>query len=184
MRRALDSRGAAPRVSRAPSFSLSFFASRYFGNILAPFIIVGCNNAGVAWWWGLMWPVIINFAFGVVCYYFLPKSPEDAAKKTPSGLAPVKEEGAAEVAADEMAPVTIAQALSIPSVPGYCIAFGFMKLINYVLFFWLPLFLQRHFDSDKANLISTLYDFGMMPGGIMPGGSMPGGGIIGGTITL
>lgn len=140
---------------------------QYFGNILAPIIIVACNNFGVAWWWGLMWPVIINAGFGVVCYYFLPQSPEAAAEKTPSGLTPVKEEGAEAV--DEMPPVTIPQALSIPSVPGYCIAFGFMKLINYVLFFWLPLFLQRHFDSDQANLISTLYDFGMMPGGIIVG---------------
>ena len=65
--------------------------------------------------------------------------------------------------------ISIRQALAIPSVPGYCIAFGFMKTINYVLFFWLPLFLQTHFDSDTANMISTLYDFGMMPGGIIVG---------------
>ena len=65
--------------------------------------------------------------------------------------------------------ISIKQALAIPSVPGYCIAFGFMKTINYVLFFWLPLFLQTHFDSDTANMISTLYDFGMMPGGIIVG---------------
>ena len=33
----------------------------------------------------------------------------------------------------------------------------------------LPLFLQTHFEPDTANMISTLYDFGMMPGGIIVG---------------
>ena len=32
--------------------------------------------------------------------------------------------------------ITIKEALQIPSVAGYCVAFGFMKTINYVLFFW------------------------------------------------
>lgn len=138
---------------------------QYFGNILAPVIIVAVNNAAAAWWWGLMWPVVINIFFGILCYYFLSESPEASADKTPAGLSPVKEDSEIE----EMAPVTIPQALAIPGVAGYCIAFGFMKLINYVLFFWLPLFLQKHFESDTANMISTLYDFGMMPGGIIVG---------------
>ena len=33
----------------------------------------------------------------------------------------------------------------------------------------MPLFLQTHFEPDTANMISTLYDFGMMPGGIIVG---------------
>ena len=32
--------------------------------------------------------------------------------------------------------ITIKEALQIPSVAGYCVAFGGMKTINYVLFFW------------------------------------------------
>ena len=57
----------------------------------------------------------------------------------------------------------------IPNVAGYAFAFGFFKLTNYVLFFWLPYFLGLHFDPTTANLVSTLYSFGMMPGGIIVG---------------
>jgi sugar phosphate permease len=136
---------------------------QYFGNILAPVIIIAANAAGLKWWWGLMIPVIMNASWGMVCYYTLPASPEaNERAKESANLNTVVEEPTKN-------PITIRQALAIPSVPGYCIAFGFMKTINYVLFFWLPLFLQSHFDSDKANMISTLYDFGMMPGGIIVG---------------
>ncbi|KAJ8600563.1 hypothetical protein CTAYLR_007933 [Chrysophaeum taylorii] len=142
----------------------SWTTHQYFGNIVAPFIIIACNYAGLDWWWGLMWPVIINAGWGAICYYALPSSPEAAAAQAAvtNGLTTVAEEPA-------RSPISIKAALAIPSVPGYCIAFGFMKTINYVLFFWLPLFLQGHFSSDTANLISTLYDFGMMPGGIIVG---------------
>ena len=139
---------------------------QYFGNIVAPVIIIACNAAGARWWWGLMWAVLINAGWGVVCL-FLPASPEAHARAEAAAANP----GSVQAAADD-APrqgISIKQALAIPSVAGYCIAFGFMKTINYVLFFWLPLFLQTHFDSDTANMISTLYDFGMMPGGIIVG---------------
>ncbi len=59
----------------------------------------------------------------------------------------------------------IVQAFAIPSVASYAIAFGFFKFTNYALFFWLPFFLTNHFSPSESNLISTLYDIGMMPGG-------------------
>ena len=143
---------------------------QYFGNIVAPVIIIGCNAVGAKWWWGLMWPVFINAGWGLVCQFALPATPEAHARKeaaekaalTGTTLNTVDEEPAKRG-------ITIKEALAIPSVAGYCIAFGFMKTINYVLFFWLPLFLQTHFEPDTANMISTLYDFGMMPGGIIVG---------------
>uniref|UniRef100_A0A7S3JXP8 Major facilitator superfamily (MFS) profile domain-containing protein n=1 Tax=Aureoumbra lagunensis TaxID=44058 RepID=A0A7S3JXP8_9STRA len=141
---------------------------QYFGNILAPFIIIGCNYYHAKWWWGLMWPVILNAFWGLICIAFLPPSPESLALAKRNAQA--KASGNVQEAIPEQkALISIGRALQIPSVPGYCIAFGFMKTINYVLFFWLPLFLQTHFPSDTANLISTLYDFGMMPGGIIVG---------------
>jgi OPA family glycerol-3-phosphate transporter-like MFS transporter 1/2 len=54
-------------------------------------------------------------------------------------------------------------------VAQYAFAFGFFKLINYVLFFWLPYFLGKAFDPVTANLIAALYSVGMMPGGIIVG---------------
>jgi sugar phosphate permease len=52
---------------------------------------------------------------------------------------------------------------------GYSLAFGFFKLNNYALFFNLPFFLSQHFSPQTANLISILYDVGMMPGGVIVG---------------
>jgi MFS transporter, OPA family, solute carrier family 37 (glycerol-3-phosphate transporter), member 1/2 len=54
-------------------------------------------------------------------------------------------------------------------VAQYSVAFGFFKLTNYVLFFWLPYFLGKAFDPVTANLIAALYSVGMMPGGIIVG---------------
>merc|ERR1712137_1304134 len=54
-------------------------------------------------------------------------------------------------------------------VAQYAVAFGFFKLTNYVLFFWLPYFLGKSFDPVTANLIAALYSVGMMPGGIIVG---------------
>lgn len=51
----------------------------------------------------------------------------------------------------------------------YALAFGFFKLINYAMFFWLPYFLSLHFTPQQSNMISVLYDVGMMPGGIIVG---------------
>merc|ERR1712048_1278213 len=67
------------------------------------------------------------------------------------------------------APITYAGALRIPMVAQYAVAFGFFKLTNYVLFFWLPYFLGKNFDPVTANLIASLYSVGMMPGGIIVG---------------
>jgi len=51
-----------------------------------------------------------------------------------------------------------------------CISFWiFFKLANYTLFFWLPYYLTKYFTPTQANLISVLYDIGMMPGGIITG---------------
>jgi len=66
-------------------------------------------------------------------------------------------------------PISYAAALRIPMVAQYAVAFGFFKLTNYVLFFWLPYFLGKNFDPVTANLIAALYSVGMMPGGIIVG---------------
>ena len=65
--------------------------------------------------------------------------------------------------------ISFMQAVRIPNVMGYAIAFGFFKFVNYAMFFWLPFFLALHFDPQAANVISTLYSVGMMPGGVIVG---------------
>ena len=81
-----------------------------------------------------MWPVFINAGWGLVCHFALPATPEAHARKeaaekaalTGTTLNTVPEEPAKRG-------ITIKEALQIPSVAGYCVAFGFMKTINYVL---------------------------------------------------
>jgi len=69
----------------------------------------------------------------------------------------------------ELKAITFIDALRIPMVLQYALAFGFFKLTNYTLFFWLPYFLEKHFSHTTANTIASLYSFGMMPGGIIVG---------------
>jgi len=65
--------------------------------------------------------------------------------------------------------ISFIDALKIPMVAQYAVAFGFFKLTNYSFFLWLPYFLEKSFDSVTANLIASLYSVGMMPGGIIVG---------------
>jgi sugar phosphate permease len=51
----------------------------------------------------------------------------------------------------------------------YSLAFGFFKLMNYAMFFWLPVFLADNFSPASSNMIAVLYDVGMMPGGVIVG---------------
>jgi hypothetical protein len=69
----------------------------------------------------------------------------------------------------EAAPIGFFQAFMLPNVLSYAIAFGFFKLVNYAMFFQLPVILASHFDQSTSNVISSLYSVGMMPGGIVCG---------------
>ena len=107
-----------------------------------------------------MWPVFINAGWGLVCHFALPATPEAHARKeaaekaalTGTTLNTVPEEPAKRG-------ITIKEALQIPSVAGYCVAFGFMKTINYVLFFWLcDLGVPRrclHSSTTRVHLTMT-----------------------------
>ena len=124
------------------------------------------------YWWALVIPTVCNIGWGFICMYGLTPDPVEVGidttllgnKKKPAKVAK-------HVAGfdEEAKPISFIDALKIPNVAGYAFAFGFFKLTNYVLFFWLPYFLSLHFDPTTANLVSTLYSFGMMPGGIIVG---------------
>lgn len=70
---------------------------------------------------------------------------------------------------DKKEPIGFLQAFMLPNVMNYAIAFGFFKLVNYAMFFQLPVILASHFDPSTSNVISALYSVGMMPGGIVCG---------------
>lgn len=146
---------------------------QYCGDITAALCTAAVLNAGYAYWWALFIPAVTNFLWGFLTIT-LVADPVDAGIIT-DDVRLRMEQNAAKAAKGEVvdeagpAPISYAGALRIPMVAQYAFAFGFFKLTNYVLFFWLPYFLGKHFDPVTANLIAALYSVGMMPGGIIVG---------------
>lgn len=146
---------------------------QYCGDITAALCTAYVLKTGYAYWWALLIPAVTNFLWGFLTLGLIP-DPVDVGIITDE-VRDRMEKNAAKAAAGEVvddsgpAPITYAGALRIPMVAQYAVAFGFFKLTNYVLFFWLPYFLGKHFDPVTANLIAALYSVGMMPGGIIVG---------------
>lgn len=147
---------------------------QYCGDVTAAICTALVLGANLHYTWALFIPALTNIGWGVLTMKLIA-DPADIGIITPEVKirmeklkAKQAENGAAAV--DEgPAPITYAAALRIPMVAQYAFAFGFFKLTNYVLFFWLPYFLGKHFDPVTANLIASLYSVGMMPGGIIVG---------------
>jgi len=143
---------------------------QYVGNITAAIVASAVLSTSLPWTWALLIPASANLVWGLVLIYFLPERPEHVNLETEETRAKAVVAKAAGVASTaNMAPITFGEALSIPNVVGYALAFGFFKLINYAMFFWLPYFLSGHFTPQQSNMISVLYDVGMMPGGVIVG---------------
>ena len=146
---------------------------QYMGDITAQLTTAFVLSQNYAYWWGLFIPAITNFLWGILTMR-LVADPVDMGIITEEVRAR-QAAAAAKAKAGEVAdqtgptPITYAGAFRIPMVAQYAFAFGFFKLTNYVLFFWLPYFLGKHFDPVAANLIAALYSVGMMPGGIIVG---------------
>merc|ERR1712172_413688 len=146
---------------------------QYCGDITAQLTTAYVLKAGYKYWWALLIPSVANFLWGFLTMRLVP-DPYEIGIITDE-VRERLEKNAAKAAAGEAvddsgpAPITYAGALRIPMVAQYAFAFGFFKLTNYVLFFWLPYFLGKHFDPVTANLIASLYSVGMMPGGIIVG---------------
>jgi sugar phosphate permease len=153
-----------PKKGRGLVFGL-WTCHQYIGDIVAALATAAIVKAGFAWQWALLLPGIANGVWGVVNLYYLPNSPAEVGIQT-------EEEKAAKASGgggSSGGTISFMQAVRIPNVMGYAIAFGFFKFVNYAMFFWLPFFLALHFDPQAANVISTLYSVGMMPGGVIVG---------------
>ncbi|CAB1097621.1 unnamed protein product [Ectocarpus sp. CCAP 1310/34] len=145
---------------------------QYVGNIIAALVATAVlSREGVSYYWALIIPAAANAIWGLVIYMFLPPHPEEIGLESPKDTE--KREAGGDVnegrTDGEETAISIVEAFTIPAVASYAIAFGFFKFTNYALFFWLPFFLTSHFSPSESNLISTLYDIGMMPGGIIVG---------------
>jgi MFS transporter, OPA family, solute carrier family 37 (glycerol-3-phosphate transporter), member 1/2 len=151
---------------------------QYMGDITAALCTAWVLGIGLPYWWALLIPALTNLAWGFMTMQLVADpayvgiitpdvkirlEKQDAKRKE------MAERGEAMEESDGPAPISYMAAFAIPMVAQYAFAFGFFKLTNYVLFFWLPYFLGKTFDPVTANLIAALYSVGMMPGGIIVG---------------
>ncbi|KAG7348532.1 major facilitator superfamily transporter [Nitzschia inconspicua] len=151
---------------------------QYMGDITAALCTAWVLGMGAPYWWALLIPAVANMLWAFLTCQ-LVADPYDMGIITPEVKArqakfEAKKKEMAEQGVkleEDKGPQAISyvDAFRIPMVAQYAFAFGFFKLTNYVLFFWLPYFLGKNFDDVTANLIASLYSVGMMPGGIIVG---------------
>jgi len=151
---------------------------QYCGDVTAALCTAYVLSAGWPYWSALVIPATTNI-FWALLTLKLVADPANVGIITPEVRIRMEKmeekkriaaEAGKTLAADTgPAPISYMGAFQIPMVAQYALAFGFFKLVNYVLFFWLPYFLGKTFDPVAANLIASLYSVGMMPGGIIVG---------------
>jgi len=147
---------------------------QYMGDITAALCTAAVLGMGATYWWALVIPAVFNFGWGFLTLKLIPDPAEvgiitEEVRIRQEKLAAARAQGLQVEDSAGPPPISYAGAFQIPMVAQYAFAFGFFKLTNYVLFFWLPYFLGKNFDPVTANLIAALYSVGMMPGGIIVG---------------
>lgn len=162
-----------PAKGRGLVFGL-WTCHQYIGDIAAALASAYIVRSGYDWRWCIIVPALINGLWAFVNFLMVPNTPEEAGIETEASQAKEAAKDAAKVSGhalveEEAAPIGFFQAFMLPNVMNYAIAFGFFKLVNYAMFFQLPVILASHFDPSTSNTISSLYSVGMMPGGIVCG---------------
>lgn len=141
---------------------------QYIGDIAAAIASAYILRSGYAWQWCIVIPAFINGVWAFINFLKVPNTPEEAGVITEASIAKASAQAAGRVEED-LAPIGFFEAFMLPNVINYASAFGFFKLVNYAMFFQLPVILSSHFDPATSNVISALYSVGMMPGGIVCG---------------
>eukprot|EP00980_Cylindrotheca_fusiformis_P002258 scaffold517_cov119-Cylindrotheca_fusiformis.AAC.41 len=151
---------------------------QYVGDITAQVFSPLIFILGLPYWWVLLVPAICNVGWGFLTLG-LVADPYESGIITPEVKIRIAKNEALKKEATEKGetaeedsgppPISYIDALKIPMVAQYALAFGFFKLVNYTMFFNLPQILEANFSSATANLIAALYSVGMMPGGIIVG---------------
>mmetsp|Transcript_4962 Transcript_4962/g.8114 ORF Transcript_4962/g.8114 Transcript_4962/m.8114 type:complete len:467 (+) Transcript_4962:96-1496(+) len=152
-----------PAKGRGLVFGL-WTCHQYVGDIVAALFSAWILSTTLDWRWCIIVPAVLNGAWSLINMVAVPNTPDEAGLITESTIKNKAGGGASSQEA-----VGFFQAFMLPNVLSYAIAFGFFKLVNYAMFFQLPLILASHFDQSAANTISSLYSVGMMPGGIVCG---------------
>eukprot|EP01038_Epipyxis_sp_PR26KG_P004666 gene4666-6554_t len=155
-----------PAKGRGLVFGL-WTCHQYVGDIVAALASAYILHSGYDWRWCIVIPAIINGIWAFINFYMVPNTPEEAGVSA-RGEVKIATIGSKKTE-DKKDPIGFFQAFMLPNVMSYAIAFGFFKLVNYAMFFQLPVILSSHFNPETANVISALYSVGMMPGGIVCG---------------
>lgn len=165
-------------IARRGSIFGFWTCHQYVGDITAALCTAAVLGAGLPYWWALLIPAVANILWAFITVQLVADpiqmgivTPEVKIRQQKMEAKRKEMEELGQTMAEDTgpAPITYLAALQIPMVAQYSLAFGFFKLTNYVLFFWLPYFLGKAFDPVTANLIASLYSVGMMPGGIIVG---------------
>lgn len=159
-----------PAKGRGLIFGL-WTCHQYIGDLTAALFSAYILRSGYDWRLCIIVPAIVNGLWGVVNVVSVPSRPEDAGivTESSSGKAGNTEESALLSSSSKAEPIGFLQAACLPNVANYAFAFGFFKLVNYAMFFQLPLILTMAYSPSTANIISSFYSIGMMPGGIVCG---------------
>uniref|UniRef100_T1JIF4 Sugar phosphate exchanger 3 n=1 Tax=Strigamia maritima TaxID=126957 RepID=T1JIF4_STRMM len=161
------------------------------GNIIGSYLVASVLIYGYQW--AFLVPACLLFAGGIVIFFTLVASPTELGLPLPDNLEEEEEEEV-EVDNDRDAsvpllsencesgellvgpaakeePVTFWNALCLPGVLAYSLAYACLKMVNYSFFFWLPYYLTVNFkwDQAEADKLSTWYDFGGIAGAIVSG---------------
>jgi sugar phosphate permease len=147
-----------PKEGRGLVFGL-WTCHQYMGDIVAAlFSAWVLESSGLDWRYAIIVPMVLNGIWAFVNFLWVPNTPKDIGMETDETRAQDAKAKASGLDVNaEPTPIGIVEAFQLPNVMGYAIAFGFFKLINYAMFFQLPVILSANFDSATANIISALY---------------------------
>ncbi|GAB5361896.1 hypothetical protein AAMO2058_000752100 [Amorphochlora amoebiformis] len=67
--------------------------------------------------------------------------------------------------------MSFSEAIQVPGVASYSLAYSCLKLVEYSLFFWLPIYLHEHIclKCHTSGYVSNAHDVGLILGGIIGG---------------
>ncbi|XP_066936786.1 sugar phosphate exchanger 3-like [Clytia hemisphaerica] len=153
-------------------------ANASVGNIIGSVVLAQVLNYGYEY--GMLLNSLILFCVGLIVLFCLVVHPNEIGLENPDQQERVETLGQEDndpllpsnkVAVQQPKPISFIQAVLIPGVIPYSLAYACLKLVNYSFFFWLPTYLSQglHWKDDKSVEFSNFYDIGGIFGGIIAG---------------
>jgi len=154
-------------------------ANASLGNIIGSVVLAQVLQYGYEY--GMMLNSLILFCVGLVVLFCLIIHPNEIGLENPDAKERVETIGkdnedepmlaSNKVSVQIPKPIGFIQAVLIPGVIPYSLAYACLKLVNYSFFFWLPTYLSQGlgWKDNKSVEFSNFYDVGGIIGGIIAG---------------